>query len=191
MKTITLTSNEVLTLIAEGMTMYNCQSLANKLRNADAPMPAIHPSNAAYHDALKQVEILKQNQKLANQQLYDAMVDLEKAKQTETKLRAEIQNWANEAKQDNESLKYFRKWVEELRVAMDADKGLTTAAVFSDAVSCVKEYKTTAELLKKTERNLEKANNVIAAVKLLCDHRGYDMQLHDIKNNVENYYRDY
>lgn len=217
MKTITLTLNEALVLIAEGMTMNNVKTLANKLRNADAPAPAIHPSNAAYNDALKQVEILKQNLKSLNQQVYDYERALEKAKQTETKLRddilklseacahvnqenyeqteranrmeSKIRDLENDAKQDDESLKYFRKWVEELRVVLDCDKGLTTAAVFSDAVSHVKEYKTTAELLKKTERNLEKANNVIGAVKLLCDHRGYDMQLHDIKNNVENYYR--
>ena len=217
MKTITLTSNEALVLIAEGMTMNNVKSLANKLRNADAPMPAIHPSNAAYHDALKQVEILKQNLKSLNQQVYDYERALDKAKQTETKLRddilklseacahvnqenyeqteranrmeSKIRDLENDAKQDDESLKYFRKWVEGLRVATDADKGLATAGVFSQAIEMIKESNRLGDRVVDLESKLNKANNVIAAVKLLCDHRGYDMQLHDIKNNVENYYR--
>ena len=200
MKTITITFNEALVLIAEGMTMNNVKTLANKLRNADAPVAASDSNlqnaqakagtwEAAYNAAMVDLEVAKQNLKLANTQVYDLERALEKAKQTESTLLQQIRDLENDAKQDDESLKYFRKWVEELRVVLDCDKGLTTAAVFSDAVSHVKDYKTTAELLKKTERNLEKANNVIGAVKLLCDHRGYDMQLHDIKNNVENYYR--
>ena len=217
MKTVTLTFNEALVLIAEGMTMNNVKTLANKLRNADAPMPAIHPSNAAYHDALKQVEILKQNLKSLNQQVYDYERALEKAKQTETKLRDDIlklseacahvnqenyeqtertnrlesklRDLENEAKQDDESLKYFRKWVEELRIVLECDKGLTSAVVMSEAIEHIKNHNRTVKDLDKCTLQLTKANNVIGAVKLLCDHKGYDMQLHDIKNNVENYYR--
>lgn len=217
MKTITLTLNEALVLIAEGMTMNNVKTLANKLRNADAPTPAIHPSNDAYNDALKQVEILKQNLKSSNQQVYDYERALEKAKQTETKLRddilklseacahvnqenyeqteranrmeSKIRDLENDAKQDDESLKYFRKWVEELRVATGYGEGVTPATVFSNTIELVRQHMELCKRVDDRESKLAKANDVIAAVKLLCDHRGYDMQLHDIKNNVENYYR--
>lgn len=209
MKNITLTFNEALVLIAEGMTMNNVKTLANKLRNANAPTPvAASDSNlqiaqaeagtweAAYHAAMVDLDKAKQTEITLRDDILKlseacAHVNQENYEQTEraNRMESKIRDLENDAKQDDESLKYFRKWVEELRVVLDCDKGLTTAAVFSDAVSCVKEYKTTAELLKKTEGQLEKANNVIGAVKLLCDHRGYDMQLHDIKNNVENYYR--
>lgn len=203
MKTITLTPNEALVLIAEGMTMNNVKTLANKLRNADAPVATLSTEKydlekakaqsktweQSYHDAMANLDVAKQNLKLANQQVYDYERDLEKAKQTESTLRAEISNLENYVKQDDESLKYFRKWVEELRVATDADKGLTTAAVFSQAVQMIKESNRLGDRVVDLESKLNKANNVIAAVKLLCDHRGYDMQLHDIKNNVENYYR--
>lgn len=198
MKTITLTMNEALVLIAEGMTMNNVKSLANKLRNADAPTPAIHPSNAAYTTAYEDLKIAREDLK----QLNDA---LDKAKQTEITLRDEnlqlsqltdrlkskLRDRENEAKLDDESLKYFRKWVEELRVVLNCDKGLTTTAVFSDAVFHVKEYKTTAELLKKTKGQLEKANDVISTVKTAYDHEGWTQHkaVCEIVDTVENYYR--
>lgn len=111
MTTITLTLNEVLVLISEGMTMNNCKSLANKLRDADAPVVKAPEMSQAYHDVVKQLEITKQNLKSSNQQVYDyeralekakaqsktwetsyhdTMAKLEKAKQTETKLRDDI-----------------------------------------------------------------------------------------------------
>ena len=229
MKTVTLTFNEALVLIAEGMTMNNVKTLANKLRNADAPSPH---STDAYNDALKQVEILKQNLKSLNQQVYDyerelekvkaqsktweqsyhdAMANLDKAKQTEIKLRddilklseacahvnqenyeqteranrmeSKIRDLENDAKQDDESLKYFRKWVEELRVVLDCDKGMTTAGVFSEAVSNI-------HLHKKTAINLEKANDVIAMVKMAYDNQGSTQHkaICDIADVVEGYY---
>lgn len=219
MKNITLTSNEALVLIAEGMTMNNVKSLANKLRNADLPQPAVYPSVAAYEKTRKDnedlskecarhyenLEVAKQNLKLANQQVYDLERALEKAKQTETTLRAEsreltertnrleskLRDLENDARQDDESLKYFRQWVDTLRAALECDKGMTTAGVFSDAVSYVKEYKTTAELLKKTEGQLVKANDVIAAVKLAYDHEGWTLHkaICEISDTVEAYYR--
>lgn len=217
MKTITLTSNEALVLIAEGMTMNNVKSLANKLRNADAPMPAIHPSNAAYHDALKQVDILKQNLKSSNQQVYDYERALEKAKQTETKLRddilklseacahvnqenyeqteranrmeSKIRDLENDAKQDDESLKYFRKWVEGLRVATDADKGLATAGVFSQAIEMIKESNRLGDRVIELESRLNKANDVIATVKAAYDLNTFkEDQVRMIRNAVEGYY---
>lgn len=210
MKNITLTFNEALVLIAEGMTMNNVRTLANKLRNADAPVATV--STEKYD-----LEKAKAQSKTWEQSYHDAMANLEKAKQTETKLRddilklseacahvnqenyeqteranrmeSKIRDLENDAKQDDESLKYFRKWVEQLRVATDADKGLATAGVFSQAIEMIKESNRLGDRVVDLESKLNKANNVIAAVKLLCDHRGYDMQLHDIKNNVENYYR--
>ena len=217
MKTITLTSNEALVLIAEGMTMNNVKSLANKLRNADAPMPAIHPSNAAYHDALNQVEILKQNLKSLNQQVYDYERALEKAKQTETKLRddilklseacahvnqenyeqteranrleSKIRDLENDAKQDDESLKYFRKWVEGLRVATNADKGLATAGVFSQAIEMIKESNRLGDRVGDLESKLVKANDVIANVKGVYDDSCRGPKIPDISKIVEGYYR--
>lgn len=204
MKTITLTPNEALVLIAEGMTMNNVKTLANKLRNAGAPVPAIHPSNDAYNDALKQVEILKQNLKSSNQQVYDYERALEKAKQTETTLRDEnrelteranrmeskIRDLENDAKQDDESLKYFRKWVEQLRVAMDADKGLATAGVFSQAIEMIKESNRLGDRVVDLESKLNKANDVIAAVKLVCDADDFnDDKISLITSTVEAYYR--
>ena len=191
MKTITLTLNEALVLIAEGMTMNNVKSLANKLRNADAPVAAEAGTwEAAYHAAMVDLEVAKQNLKLANTQLYDLERALEKAKQTESKLCAEIQNWANEAKQDNESLKYFRKWVEQLRVAMDADKGLATAGVFSQAIEMIKESNRLSDRVVDLESKLNKANDVIAAVKLVCDADDFnDDKISLITSTVEAYYR--
>lgn len=196
---ITLTLNEVLTLIAEGMTMNNVTSLANKLRNADAPVAASDSNlqraqakagtwEAAYNAAMVDLEIAKQNLKSSNQQVYDYERALEKAKQTETTLRQQIRDLENDAKQDAESLKYFRKWVEELRVATGYGEGVTPATVFSNTIELVRQHMELCKRVDDRESKLEKANNVIGAVKLLCDHRGYDMQLHDIKNNVEGYY---
>lgn len=198
MKTITLTLNEALVLIAEGMTMNNVKTLANKLRNADAPAPVIHPSNAAYTTAREDLKIAREDLKHLN----DA---LDKAKQTEITLRdsnlklsqltdrlkSKLRDLENDARQDDESLKYFRKWVEELRVVLDCDKGMTTAGVFSDAVSYVKEYKTTAELLKKTKGQLEKANDVISTVKTAYDNEGWTQHkaVCEIVDTVEAYYR--
>lgn len=204
MKTITLTSNEALVLIAEGMTMNNVKSLANKLRNADAPVAKAPEMSPAYNDAIKQVEILKQNLKSSNQQVYDYERALEKAKQTETKLRDElsekglrcnrleskIRDLENDAKQDDESLKYFRKWVEGLRVATDADKGLTTAAVFSQAMTMISEAKRLGEIVSDRESRLVKANDVIALVKgIYDDERKYDdVKMLDVRKIVEGYY---
>ncbi|QBQ76665.1 hypothetical protein PTXU04_00051 [Escherichia phage PTXU04] len=204
MKTITLTFNEALVLIAEGMTMNNVKSLANKLRNADAPAPVIYPSNDAYNDALKQVEILKQNLKSLNQQVYDYERALEKAKQTETTLRDELRNSGerntrlcrrvedleNDAKQDDESLKYFRKWVEGLRVATDADKGLATAGVFSQAIEMIKESNRLGDRVVDLESKLNKANDVIATVKAAYDADDFnDDKISLITSAVEAYYR--
>lgn len=198
MKNITLTSNEALVLIAEGMTMNNVKSLANKLRNADTPTPAIYPSVAAYEKTRKDNEDL-------SKECARHYENLEKAKQTETTLRDEnreltertnrleskLRDLENDARQDDESLKYFRQWVDTLRAALECDKGMTTAGVFSDAVSYVKEYKTTAELLKKTEGQLTKANDVIAVVKLAYDHEGWTLHkaICEISDTVEAYYR--
>lgn len=172
MKNITLTFNEALVLIAEGMTMNNVKTLANKLRNANAPAPVAAEAGtweAAYHAA---------------------MVDLDKAKQTETKLRAEISNLENYVKQDAESLAYFHKWVMELRTALGLTEGVMTAEVFSSAIENMKGYNNNIKLLKKTERNLEKANDVIAAVKLVYDADEFnDDKISLITSAVENYYR--
>lgn len=191
MKTITLTSNEALVLIAEGMTMNNVKSLANKLRNADAPMPAVYPSNDAYNDALKQVEKAKAQSKTWEQSYHDAMISLNKAKRTEIKLRDEIRNLENDARQDDESLKYFRKWVEELRVVLECDKGLTTASVFSQAVQMIKESNRLGDRVVELESRLNKANNVIACVKDVYDaKRDYaEIMVDNIKVYVEEYYR--
>lgn len=233
MKTITLTMNEALVLIAEGMTMNNVKTLANKLRNADAPVAAISTEKydlekakaqsktweQSYHDAMVNLDVAKQNLKLANQQVYDYERDLEKAKQTESTLRADIlklseacahvnqenyeqteranrmeskiRDLENDAKQDDESLKYFRKWVEELRVATDADKGLTTAAVFSQAVQMIKESNRLGDRVVDLESKLNKANDVIGAVKAIYDsNRDYaEITVDNIKVHVEAYYR--
>lgn len=204
MKNITLTFNEALVLIAEGMTMNNVKTLANKLRNADAPVATVSTEKydlekakaqsktweQSYHDAMANLDVAKQNLKLANQQVYDYERDLEKAKQTESTLRAEISNLENYAKQDDESLKYFRKWVEELRVATDADKGLTTAAVFSQAVQMIKESNRLGDRVIELESRLNKANDVIAAVKLVYDADDFnDDKISLITSAVEAYYR--
>lgn len=200
MKTITLTMNEALVLIAEGMTMNNVKTLANKLRNADAPVAATNTQFTQYDN-----EVVKQNLKLANQQVYDLERALEKAKQTETTLRkalaeegerlsrmtSKIRDLENDAKQDDESLKYFRKWVEELRVVLDCDKGLTTAAVFSQAVQMIKESNRLGDRVVDLESKLNKANDVIAAVKLAYDHEGWTLHkaICEISDTVEAYYR--
>lgn len=205
MKTITLTLNEALVLIAEGMTMNNVKTLANKLRNADAPVATVSTEKydlekakaqsktweQSYHDAIANLDVAKQNLKLANQQVYDYERDLEKAKQTENTLRAEISNLENYAKQDDESLKYFRKWVEKLRVVLDCDKGLMTDAVFSQAIEMIKDHNQTVEALNKGTLHLIKANDVIAAVKSLYDEPGYASRevVMQISRVVENYYR--
>lgn len=185
MKTITLTFNEALVLIAEGMTMNNVKSLANKLRNADAPVAATNTQFTQYDN-----EVVKQNLKLANQQIYDYAHALEKAKQTESTLRAEISNLENYAKQDDESLKYFRKWVEGLRVATDADKGLATAGVFSQAIEMIKESNRLGDRVVDLESKLNKANDVIATVKAAYDLDEFnDDKIALIKSAVEGYYR--
>lgn len=200
MKTITLTMNEALVLIAEGMTMNNVKTLANKLRNADAPVAATNTQFTQYDN-----EVVKQNLKLANQQVYDLERALEKAKQTETTLRkalaeegerlsrmtSKIRDLENDAKQDDESMKYFRKWVEELRVVLDCDKGLTTAAVFSQAVQMIKESNRLGDRVVDLESKLNKANDVIAAVKLAYDHEGWTLHkaICEISDTVEAYYR--
>ena len=200
MKTVTLTFNEALVLIAEGMTMNNVKTLANKLRNADAPVAATNTQFTQYDN-----EVVKQNLKLANQQVYDLERALEKAKQTETTLRkalaeegerlsrmtSKIRDLENDAKQDDESLKYFRKWVEELRVVLDCDKGLTTAAVFSQAVQMIKESNRLGDRVVDLESKLNKANDVIAAVKLAYDHEGWTLHkaICEISDTVEAYYR--
>lgn len=221
MKTITLTSNEALVLIAEGMTMNNVKSLANKLRNADAPVAATNTQFTQYDN-----EVVKQNLKLANQQVYDyeralektkaqsktweqsyhdAMANLEKAKQTESTLRkalaeegerlsrmtSKIRDLENDARQDAESLTYFRKWVEGLRVATDADKGLATAGVFSQAIEMIKESNRLGDRVVDLESKLNKANDVIAAVKLAYDHEGWTLHkaICEISDTVEAYYR--
>lgn len=199
MKTITLTMNEALVLIAEGMTMNNVKTLANKLRNANAPAPVAAEAGtweAAYHAAMVDLDKAKQTETKLRDDILKlseacAHVNQENYEQTEraNRMESKIRDLENDAKQDDESLKYFRKWVEQLRVATDADKGLATAGVFSQAIEMIKESNRLGDRVVDLESKLNKANNVIAAVKLLCDHRGYDMQLHDIKNNVENYYR--
>lgn len=190
MKNITLTFNEALVLIAEGMTMNNVKTLANKLRNADAPAPVIHPSNAAYHASLAELDVAKQNLKLANQQVYDYECALGKAKQTESTLRQQIRDLENDARQDDESLKYFRKWVEELRVATDADKGLATAGVFSQAIEMIKESNRLGDRVIELESRLNKANDVVAAVKLVYDADDFnDDKISLITSAVEAYYR--
>lgn len=204
MKTITLTLNEALVLIAEGMTMNNVKSLANKLRNADAPMPAIHPSNAAYEKTRKDnddlrkecvrhyenLDVAKQNLKLANQQVYDLERALEKAKQTETTLRAEISNLENYVKQDAESLKYFRKWVEELRVATGYDEGVMPATVFSNSIELVRQHNELCKRAADLESKLVKANDVIATVKAAYDVNEFnDDKIMLITSAVEAYYR--
>lgn len=198
MKTITLTLNEALVLIAEGMTMNNVKSLANKLRNADAPVATL--STEKYD-----LEKAKAQSKTWEQSYHDAMANLEKAKQTETTLRDEnrelteranrmeskIRDLENDAKQDDESLKYFRKWVEGLRVATDADKGLTTAAVFSQAVQMIKESNRLGDRVIELESRLNKANDVISTVKTAYDHEGWTQHkaICEIADTVEAYYR--
>lgn len=184
MKNITLTPNEALVLIAEGMTMNNVKSLANKLRNADAPVAASDSNlqiaqaeagtwEAAYNAAMVDLEVAKQNLKLANQQVYDYERDLE-----------------SYARQDDESLKYFRKWVEQLRVATDADKGLAPAGVFSQAVQMIKESNRLGDRVVDLESKLNKANDVIAAVKLVYDADDFnDDKISLITSVVEAYYR--
>lgn len=181
MKTITLTSNEVLTLIAEGMTMYNCQSLANKLRNADASV-ASSDSNLRIVQAKAKAKARTRNA---------AMVNLEKAKQTETTLRQQIHDLENEAKLDAESLKYFRKWVEELRVAMGYGKGVTPATMFSNSIELVKQHNELCKRAADQEYKLVKANDVISAVKTAYDHEGWTQHkaICEIADTVEGYYR--
>lgn len=183
MKNITLTFNEALVLIAEGMTMNNVKSLANKLRNANAP---VNPQFTQYDN-----EVVKQNLKLANTQVYDLERALEKAKQTESTLRQQIRDLENDAKQDDESLKYFRKWVEGLRVATDADKGLATAGVFSQAIEMIKESNRLGDRVVELESRLNKANDVIATVKAIYDdeRKYHDVMILDIEKVVEAYYR--
>lgn len=205
MKTITLTSNEALVLIAEGMTMNNVKSLANKLRNADAPVAATNTQFTQYDN-----EVVKQNLKLANQQVYDyeralektkaqsktweqsyhdAMVNLEKAKQTETTLRAEISNLENYVEQDAESLKYFRRWVEELRVATGYDEGVMPATVFSNSIELVRQHNELCKRAADLESKLNKANDVIATVKAAYDLDEFnDDKIALIKSAVEGYY---
>lgn len=182
---ITLTLNEVLVLISEGMTMNNCKSLANKLRNADAPVPAISPSVAAYEKALKDAADLSAECERSSNENYDL-------KNKVQRLESKIRDLENDTKQDDESLKYFRKWVEELRVALDCDKGMTTAGVFSEAMECIKEHTQAVKLLNDNTRQLRKANNVIAVVKLAYDKEGSTQHkaLCDIADAVEGYYRD-
>lgn len=183
MKNITLTFNEALVLIAEGMTMNNVKTLANKLRNADAPVATL--STEKYD-----LEKAKAQSKTWEQSYHDAMANLEKAKQTENTLRAEISNLENYAKQDDESLKYFRKWVEGLRVATDADKRLATAGVFSQAIEMIKESNRLGDRVVDLESKLNKANDVIAAVKLVYDADDFnDDKISLITNVVEAYYR--
>lgn len=182
MKTITLTLNEALVLIAEGMTMNNVKTLANKLRNADAPVAACDSN----------LQIAQAEAGTWEAAYHAAMVDLEKAKQTETTLRQQIQDLENDARQDDESLKYFRKWVEELRVVLDCDKGLTTAAVMSEAIEHIKEHNQTVESLNKSMRHLMRANDVIATVKAAYDADEFnDDKISLITSAVEAYYRDY
>lgn len=225
MKTITLTLNEALVLIAEGMTMNNVKSLANKLRNADAPVPVIYPSDDAYNDALKQVEILKQNLKSLNQQVYDyeralektkarsktweqsyhdAMANLEKAKQTESTLRkalaeegerlsrmtSKIRDLENDARQDAESLTYFRKWVEDFRIKAGYAEGVTPATVFSDVMESLKQNKEACKRAADLESKLVKANDVITLVKEIYNNeRNYDdVKMLDVRKIVEGYY---
>lgn len=184
MKSITLTSNEVLVLISEGMTMNNCKSLANKLRNADAPVPAISPSVAAYEKALKDVtELSAECTRRYNEN--------EELKQKVRRLESEIRDWENDAKQGDESLKYFLKWVEELRVALDCDKGMTTAGVFSEVMEYIKNHTETVKALNNGSRQLTKAGNVIEAVKRAYDNEGSTLHkaICDISDVVEAYYR--
>lgn len=219
MKNITLTFNEALVLIAEGMTMNNVKTLANKLRNADLPQPAVYPSVAAYEKTRKDnealskecarhyenLEVAKQNLKLANTQVYDLERALEKAKQTETTLRDEnreltertnrieskLRNLENDARQDDESLKYFRKWVEELRVATGYGEGVTPATVFSNTIELVRQHNELCKRVDDRESKLEKSNDVIANVKGVCDdERKYDdVKMLDVRKIVEAYYR--
>lgn len=185
MKNITLTFNEALVLIAEGMTMNNVKSLANKLRNADAPVAATNTQFTQYDN-----EVVKQNLKLANTQVYDLERALEKAKQTESTLRAEICNLENDAKQDAESLKYFRKWVEELRIATGYDEGVTAATVFSNSIELVRQHNELCKRAADLESKLVKANDVIATVKAAYDERDYaEITVENIKVHVEGYYR--
>lgn len=183
MKTITLTLNEALVLIAEGMTMNNVKSLANKLRNADAP---VNPQFTQYD-----LEKAKAQSKTWEQSYHDAMVNLDKAKQTESTLRAEISNLETYIKQDAELVKCFRKWVEELRVATDADKGLATAGVFSQAVQMIKESNRLGDRVIELESRLNKANDVISTVKTAYDHEGWTQHkaVCEIVDTVEAYYR--
>ncbi|UVD31691.1 hypothetical protein Pondi_00050 [Escherichia phage Pondi] len=221
MKTITLTSNEALVLIAEGMTMNNVKSLANKLRNADAPVAATNTQFTQYDN-----EVVKQNLKLANQQVYDyeralektkaqsktweqsyhdAMVNLEKAKQTESTLRkalaeegerlsrmtSKIRDLENDARQDAESLTYFRKWVEDFRIKAGYAEGVTPATVFSDVMESLKQNKEACKRAADLESKLVKANDVIANVKGVYDsaHDYAEIMVDNIKVHVEAYYR--
>ena len=200
MKNITITFNEALVLIAEGMTMNNVKSLANKLRNADAPVAATNTQFTQYDN-----EVVKQNLKLANQQVYDLERALEKAKQTETTLRkalaeegerlsrmtSKIRDLENDAKQDDESLKYFRKWVEELRVATGYGEGVTPATVFSNTIELVRQHMELCKRVDDRESKLTKANDVIATVKAAYDHDGWTLHkaICEISDTVEAYYR--
>ena len=183
MKTITLTLNEALVLIAEGMTMNNVKTLANKLRNANAPVAAM--STEKYD-----LEKVKAQSKTWEQSYRDAMASLDKAKQTESTLRQQILDLENDAKQDDESLKYFRKWVVELREVLGCDNGMLTAAVFSQAVQMIKESNRLGDRVVDLESKLNKANDVIAAVKLVYDADYFnDDKISLITNVVEAYYR--
>lgn len=181
---ITLTLNEVLVLISEGMTMNNCQSLANKLRDADKPVQRVDT-----------VSVVEYN---------DVLVQLDKAKQTEIKLwdelsekglrcnrlESKIRALENEAKQDDESLKYFRKWVEELRVATGYDEGVTPATVFSNSIELVRQHNELCKRASEIESKLVKANDVIAEVKASYDFNTFkEDQVRMIRNAVEEYYR--
>lgn len=197
MKTITLTMNEALVLIAEGMTMNNVKTLANKLRNADAPVATL--STEKYD-----LEKAKAQSKTWEHSYHDAMVNLDKAKQTETKLRkvlaeegerlsrltSKIRDLENDAKQDAESLKYFRKWVADLRTLLECDEGLTSAVIMSEAIEHIKNHNQTVEALNKGTLHLIKANDVIAAVKLVYDADDFnDDKISLIISVVEAYYR--
>lgn len=183
MKTITLTMNEVLVLIAEGMTMNNVKTLANKLRNADAPVATL--STEKYD-----LEKAKAQSKTWEQSYHDAMINLDKAKQTESVLRAEISNLENYVKQDTESLKYFRKWVEELRVATGYSEGVTPATVFSNAIELVRQHMELRKRVDDRESKLVKVNDVIATVKTAYDSDEFDDdKISLIASVVEAYYR--
>lgn len=212
---ITLTLNEVLTLIAEGMTMNNVTSLANKLRNADAPVAASDSNlqraqakagtwEAAYNAAMVDLEVAKQNLKSANQLVYDYERALEKAKQTEITLRdsnlqlsqltdrlkSKLRDLENDAKLDAESLKYFRKWLKDLRIATGYDEGVTSATVFSNTIELVRQHNELCKRAADLESKLVKANDVIATVKAAYDADEFnDDKISLITSAVEGYYR--